>query len=246
VAQVVALICWASGAVLESVIGPWSMSELRLWRDLWPALSPGEIVLADRLYCSFYDMVGVLRRRCDAVFRLHHRRPEDFRQGKRLGKNDPLVTWQRLRRTVRPVDRRPRLASFRRITLRCHGPTSAEDREAGRPKATIGFVSQNRFSARPVGSFRRVVSLPGRLGSFRRIPTGPIPPQAGPGRPLHGPRHGRGSDRMRFLRAPARPAPAVLGGTAGARRTPTGQGLPRETTDYAEPGKVFQEKTEFP
>jgi hypothetical protein len=102
VAKVVALICWASGAVLESVIGPWSMSELRLWRDLWPALSPGEIVLADRLYCSFYDMVGVLRRRCDAVFRLHHRRPEDFRQGKRLGKNDRLVTWQRPKWNVRP------------------------------------------------------------------------------------------------------------------------------------------------
>jgi hypothetical protein len=102
VAKVVALICWASGAVLESVIGPWSMSELRLWRDLWPALSPGEIVLADRLYCSFYDMVGVLRRRCDAVFRLHHRRPEDFRQGKRLGKNDRLVTWQRPQWSARP------------------------------------------------------------------------------------------------------------------------------------------------
>ena len=102
VAKVVALFCWASGAVLEAAIGPLWMSELHLWRTLWPALSPGEIVLGDRFYCSFYDFVGVMRRSCDAVFRLHQRRPEDFRQGKRLGKDDRLVTWQRPKWGLRP------------------------------------------------------------------------------------------------------------------------------------------------
>ena len=38
------------------------MSELHLWRQLWPSLSPGEIVLGDRFYCSYYDIVGVMRR----------------------------------------------------------------------------------------------------------------------------------------------------------------------------------------
>ena len=102
VAKVVALFCWASGAVLEAAIGPWWMSELHLWRKLWPVLSPGEIVLGDRFYCSFYDLVGVMRRSCDAVFRLHHRRPRDFRQGKRLGPDERLVTWQRPTWNVRP------------------------------------------------------------------------------------------------------------------------------------------------
>jgi hypothetical protein len=101
-AKIVAMFCWASGAVLEAVIGPLRMSELRLWRTLWPALSPGEIVLADRFYCSFYDIVGVMRRSCDAVFRLHQKRREDFRQGRRLGKNDRLVTWQRPQWGARP------------------------------------------------------------------------------------------------------------------------------------------------
>jgi hypothetical protein len=102
VANVVALFCWASGAVLEAAIGPLDMSELRLWRTLWPALSPGEIVLGDRFYCSFYDIVGVLRRSCDVVFRLHQKRPKDFRQGQRLGKDDRLVTWQRPTWNSRP------------------------------------------------------------------------------------------------------------------------------------------------
>ena len=95
VARVVALFCWASGAVLEAVVGPLEMSELVLWRKLWAVLSPGEIVLGDRLFCSFYDIVGVTRRKCDAVFRLHSKRPQHFRQGRRLGKNDRLATWQR-------------------------------------------------------------------------------------------------------------------------------------------------------
>jgi hypothetical protein len=95
VARVVALFCWASGAVLEAAIGPYRMSELALWRTLWPHLSPGEIVLGDRFYCTFYDFVGCMRRGCDAVFRLHAKRPADGRRGRRLGRGDRLVTWKR-------------------------------------------------------------------------------------------------------------------------------------------------------
>ena len=102
VAKVVALFCWASGAVWEAAIGPLRRSELHLWRTLWSALSPGEIVLADRFYCSFYDLVGVLRRSCDAVFRLHQRRSDDFRRGRRLGKDDRQVTWLRPKWQARP------------------------------------------------------------------------------------------------------------------------------------------------
>ena len=102
VAKIVALFCWASGAVLEAAIGPVWMSELYLWRKLWHLLSPGEIVLADRLYCTFADIVGVLRRGCDAVFRLHQSRPADFRQGRRLGPNDRLVSWRRPVWAARP------------------------------------------------------------------------------------------------------------------------------------------------
>ena len=102
VAKVVALFCWASGAVLEAAIGPLKMSELRLWRALWPVLSPGEIVLGDRFYCTFYDLVGVMRRGCDAVFRLHQARPADFRRGRRLGRRDRLAIWQRPTWKARP------------------------------------------------------------------------------------------------------------------------------------------------
>ena len=102
VAKVVALFCWASGAVVEAVVGPYRMSELALWRSLWPRLSPGELVLGDRFYCTFYDFVGVMRRGCDAVFRLHARRPADLRRGRRLGRWDRLVSWARPSWNLRP------------------------------------------------------------------------------------------------------------------------------------------------
>jgi hypothetical protein len=102
VAKIVTLVCWASGAVLEAAIGPLRMSELHLWRALWPRLSPGEIVLGDRFYGSFYDLVGVMRQGCDAVFRLHQRRPADFRRGRRLGHQDRLVMWRRPTSSARP------------------------------------------------------------------------------------------------------------------------------------------------
>ena len=120
VAKVVALFCWASGAVFRAAIGPLWMSELRLWRELWPVLSPGEIVLGDRFYCSFYDIVGVVRRGCDAVFRLHQKRSADFRQGKRLGKDDRLVTWRRPTWNARPrgMNRRQWKALPQMLTVR--------------------------------------------------------------------------------------------------------------------------------
>lgn len=108
VARVVGLFCWASGAVVEAVIGSYRMSELALWRTLWPRLSPGEIVLGDRFYCTFYDFVGVMRRGCDVVFRLHSRRSGDMRQGCRLGRWDRRVSWQRPTWNLRPRGMRRR------------------------------------------------------------------------------------------------------------------------------------------
>jgi hypothetical protein len=102
VAKVVAMFCWASGAVLQAAIGPYCKHELPLWRQLWDLLSPGDILLGDRLYCTFADIVGLTRRGCDCIVRLHQRRPKDFRHGKRLGKYDRLVVWHRPMRHARP------------------------------------------------------------------------------------------------------------------------------------------------
>ncbi len=102
VAKLVAMFCWASGAVREVAIGPYRSNELSLWRQLWDQLQPGDVVLGDRGYGAYADLTQLASRRCDGVFRLRGARARtlDFRKGKRLGKEDRLFVWSRP--TVRP------------------------------------------------------------------------------------------------------------------------------------------------
>lgn len=102
VATIVAMFCWATGAVLDVAIGAYRDSELPLWRRLWHLLKEGDVILADRFYCTYADIAGLMRRGCDAVLRLHQRRKADFRYGKKLGENDRLITWSRPTCNARP------------------------------------------------------------------------------------------------------------------------------------------------
>ena len=67
-------------------------SELSLLRQLWDLFSPGDVLLADRLMCSWREMAMLKERGVDTVTRLC-RRNADFRRGKRLGKGDHIVRW---------------------------------------------------------------------------------------------------------------------------------------------------------
>jgi len=55
----------------------------------------GDVVLGDRGFCSFANFSMLMDKGVDAVMRLHQRRGADFRQGKRLGPLDRLITWTR-------------------------------------------------------------------------------------------------------------------------------------------------------
>jgi len=97
VARLVGLFCWATGTIVDVVIAAYRSSELVLWRQLWGHLQLSDIVMADRFYCTYAEVAQLLARGCDGVFRLQGARARtmDFRGGKRLGKNDRLVTWIR-------------------------------------------------------------------------------------------------------------------------------------------------------
>jgi hypothetical protein len=101
IARIVVVFCLATGSVLEAAIGKCQgkrTGENTLFRSLWDHLEPEDIVLGDRYYCSYFDIAMLKRRGVDSVFRLHQRRPCDFRRGRRLGKEDQIVTWLRPQR----------------------------------------------------------------------------------------------------------------------------------------------------
>ena len=97
VAKLVAMFCWASGAVLDVAIGPYRSSELSLWHQLWDQLQAGDVVLGDRFYGAYAELAQLTARDCDGVFRLWGARTRtiDFRRGRRLGKDDRLFVWSR-------------------------------------------------------------------------------------------------------------------------------------------------------
>jgi putative transposase len=86
----------AVGTVLEAAIGRYEgkqTSELALLRMILDEFRPGDILLADRFFCSYWVIAALQARGVDAVVRLHQCRTADYRRGRCLGRDDHLVTW---------------------------------------------------------------------------------------------------------------------------------------------------------
>ena len=91
----------ATACVIDAAFGPYSgkqTGETALFRQLLDSFQPGDVAVFDRFYGSYMMLALLKLRDIDACARLHQGRPRDFRRGKRLGKYDRLVTWERPRR----------------------------------------------------------------------------------------------------------------------------------------------------
>jgi Transposase DDE domain len=96
IARLVVLFSLAVGTVLDAALGRYKgkqTGEAALFHSLHDALEPGDILLADRGYGSYWEIALVRRRGVDVVGRLHQCRRPDFRRGRRLGPEDHVVEW---------------------------------------------------------------------------------------------------------------------------------------------------------
>src|SRR5215216_4826982 len=93
--KLVGLFSLSSGALLSARTGNLHMAESVLFRGLWDKLQRGDVLLADRGFCSYSAIALLQQKAVDCVMRLHQMRKADFRTGKRLGPQDRLVTWTR-------------------------------------------------------------------------------------------------------------------------------------------------------
>ena len=94
--RMVALISLATGVVRDLALGPYQgkeTGETALFRTLWEGLEPGEIVLGDRYFASFFGIAGLSQRGVDTLSRMHQRRKFDFLKGRCLGVEDHVVIW---------------------------------------------------------------------------------------------------------------------------------------------------------
>jgi putative transposase len=127
--RMVVLLSLATAMVGGMAMGPYAgkeTGETALFRQLLDRLKPGDVVLADRYFCSYF-MIALLRALgVDVVVRLHQCRSSDFRRGRRLGQGDHVVTWARPERPTwmdqETYDRMPESIEVREVHVQVHQP----------------------------------------------------------------------------------------------------------------------------
>ena len=97
-AKLVAIFSLTTGALIEAITDVWSAYEPALFRQISDCLKPGDVFVADRIYCTYADIVLLRNVLVDSVLRLHQARKVDFRKGKRLGKYDHIFIWEKPKR----------------------------------------------------------------------------------------------------------------------------------------------------
>ena len=127
-ARIAVVFSLACGVVMEMSVCRYAgkgQGELSLLRRVWGMFAPGDVVLTDRLMCSWREMVELKQRGVDSVTRLC-RRTADFRRGKRLGKGDHIVDWPKPTKprsaNIKEYNALPEFLPVREIRVRVEQP----------------------------------------------------------------------------------------------------------------------------
>jgi putative transposase len=92
----VVVLALATACLVGAAIGPCKgkgCGETELLRSLLDRFHSGDLVVADRYYCTWWLIALLADRGVDACFRLHHKRHYDFSKGRQLGNGDHVVQW---------------------------------------------------------------------------------------------------------------------------------------------------------
>lgn len=101
IARACTVVSLATACVCDLAIGPYEgkeTGETALLRQMLDRFDKNDVVVFDRYYCSYMMLAMLSTRGIHVCARQHQARHSDFRQGRRLGPDDHLVTWNRPRR----------------------------------------------------------------------------------------------------------------------------------------------------
>ncbi|MFN6455600.1 MAG: IS4 family transposase [Nostoc sp. EfeVER01] len=93
IAKIGVVFSLATGAAIAVCIDILNTHDIKLARNLYKFLNPLDILLGDRAFCTYADLISIKNLNCDAVFRKHQARKSTMRKGKIIGSSDKLVTW---------------------------------------------------------------------------------------------------------------------------------------------------------
>jgi hypothetical protein len=92
---VLSLACACMEAIAIGTYAGKNASEMALLRQVIGIFKPGEVLLADRYFCSFWILAMLKSRGVDVCMRLHQLRNPDLSKVQWLGENDYIDTWYR-------------------------------------------------------------------------------------------------------------------------------------------------------
>ena len=94
-----------TGAAIAFSISVLNTHDIKLARKLYSFLKPNDVLLGDRAFCAYADMVAITKLGCDVVFRKHQSRTTTIRKGKIIGDCDKLVTWYKPKRCPKGLNK---------------------------------------------------------------------------------------------------------------------------------------------
>jgi hypothetical protein len=95
-AQALGCFCLHTGTLLSYRMGNKKSHELRLLRDQYETFKSGDILLGDKMFCSYFDINEFKQRKVNSVVTQSKRTPKTESQAlKVIGKNDLLIQWKK-------------------------------------------------------------------------------------------------------------------------------------------------------
>jgi hypothetical protein len=155
-----AVLSLATACIYDTAVGPYAgkeTGESALLRKVLDCFEPGDVMLADRYFCSF-GMLAILKSRgVDVCMRLHQLRKADESRVAWLGDNDYLDTWYRPQKanwmSQALYDSIPETITIRVVTFTATSPGQTEPLQvvttlldpARYPAAAIGQLYDYRW-----------------------------------------------------------------------------------------------------
>jgi len=101
IVRLLALISLATGVIIDYRHSPYQgkgTGETSLFSQMLSSLLTGDLLLADRYYCTFAIIALLQAQGVPVLFPLHANKKADFRLGSKLGAKDHLVEWKKPQR----------------------------------------------------------------------------------------------------------------------------------------------------
>jgi hypothetical protein len=172
VAHLLALFHAGTGLLQKVLTAPLRTHDLAQAWQMHPELQPGDVLVADRGFCSFAHLAQLLTSGLFGVFRLHQKTIVSFRKGRLHIPPQPRHRWWKgvkglpRSRWVRWLGRRDQLVEYYKPTSLPHWITA--EAYAALPAAII--VRELRFAIRVPGMRTREVTLVTTLLDALRYP----------------------------------------------------------------------------